>query len=890
MKKTLTLLLLFFSLGTFHLNAQLQSAYFNTFSDDFVDTLYQTTRVIPLDNGDLAIAVLTNRPGQVEFAVNVYRINADNEVVTSIELGPIGEASSAQLAEGPDGSIWVAYAVLETDGFVREQTRIVQLSASLDSVLAETTFNLSSGREQTRGLYVDENQIVVISRGGVFSDSLGFALRTLNMAKLSPTTLEVEERVPDFFPKGGFASSGYIEILPVGDDRLAMAVRVDKDSTSGADIFVIREYAIADLSLLAEYELRGISRDSYSMDFAYIPQADAYAATNRSFNTFLFRRNDMATTVIDTILAPEGARGNFSRTGIVYSDSTLYVLGQSSYQISFAVGAADTAVAIEVPTNRFSRKELNANGQIVAVSGSNSENFQNPLFIIAFGDSVAANDTLSLLSASSSEGVSFYNGIPAIQSTTGEDAEFLGLRFQGIFPEIGTTWGQDIIDAETGDLTGKRVTTNDISFWQPWDFDPEMPGIVATNGGYMGYINERFTRISFFKFDRDFNVLQPDSVGFGAIDFPDFPSFLSDRINSSTATSYGVVGTTNGEIFEGPNTGYRPYVFAMDTNFVARIAATIDTFNYYPFNPISLAVDSADKVYTLGIQAGSNGQFSLSDTLNLIAHEADGAVRYAQQIALNTGYDFANPAVNKIMLNSDQSELLISGVYSDSTFTRLGFIIRVNTTDGSVVGQTVLHPNDIGQQNINSHQAVYDPNDNVVLNFVSSQFASSGVFTNNLRSLQLDADGNIIGDEISFTLPLSFINLSSVSVIGEGIYLSGNYSSISRVKDQAFLTRVNTGTLVSTKDQKEDVSEEMQFSLFPNPAFDQVILSWENEQASEYRLQVIDLMGRTLQQWTGEQGAGTVQIEVGLQQLPKGTYFVRLDLPQGYLLKPVVKQ
>ncbi|MEO0340528.1 MAG: T9SS type A sorting domain-containing protein, partial [Bacteroidota bacterium] len=807
----------------------------------------------------------------------------------SIELPAQGNSNSPHLAEAPDGSIWITYGVLETEGFVREQTRVVQLSAMLDSTLAETTFNLISGREQPRGLYVDESQVIVISRGDVFSDSLGFAVRTLNMVKLSPETLEIEERIPDFFPRGGFISTGFMEFLPVGEDRIATLARVDKDSLNGADVLLIREYNKADFSFLVEYELRGIRRASISMDFAYVPELDAYATTNRSFNAILFQRNETGATVLDTIVMPDGAQSNFSRNRIVYADNSLYMLGRSSYRIDFTGAAVDSVYPIANASTNFSVQTLNADGQIVTVSGSNNENFNLPMQIIALGDSVAANDTLALISASTGTAINFYPGIPPFSPTSGGEADFLGIRFTGNLGAIGNTWGLDIVEAETGELTGDQVLTNDISFWQEFDFDPELAGLVATPSGYLGFVNERFTRISFFKYDRNFNILQPDSVGFGAIDFPDFPRLNGDRVLKYAATTYGLVGTTQGEPSDGGS--YRPYVFAMDTNFVTRIMASIDTLSYYPFSPLNIAVDTADRIYTLGIQIGQNGQFSLSDTLNLIAHEADGTPRYVRQIALNAGYDFANPSIGKIMLNSDQSELLIGGIYTDSTFVRLGFYVRVNTEDGSIIEQVLLPPSNLGYQSISSHFASYDTNDNILLSFIGSKFASSGVFSYDIRTIQIDAlGGSVLADEVSATIPLVFPTLNDASSIGEGIYLGGSIPSLSGIRTEAFLARVNTGTLVSTKDQKEDVTEEFEFNVFPNPAVDQVTLTWENEQAATYRLQIFDLTGRVLRQQLGEQGVGRAQVEVGLAQLPMGTYFVRLDLPQGYLLRPIVKQ
>jgi hypothetical protein len=78
------------------------------------------------------------------------------------------------------------------------------------------------------------------------------------------------------------------------------------------------------------------------------------------------------------------------------------------------------------------------------------------------------------------------------------------------------------------------------------------------------------------------------------------------------------------------------------------------------------------------------------------------------------------------------------------------------------------------------------------------------------------------------------------------------------------------------------------FSLFPNPAQGQVFLDYRAGEAGDVQLELMDLMGRTLQLTTTYAAVGENRFELNTANLPEGAYMLRLRQNDQQFVKRVV--
>jgi hypothetical protein len=76
--------------------------------------------------------------------------------------------------------------------------------------------------------------------------------------------------------------------------------------------------------------------------------------------------------------------------------------------------------------------------------------------------------------------------------------------------------------------------------------------------------------------------------------------------------------------------------------------------------------------------------------------------------------------------------------------------------------------------------------------------------------------------------------------------------------------------------QSNDLTKGAGFRIFPNPAKDLVNLQYRAADDGTVEIQLLDLMGRTLQAFTDQAVSGANTFQLQTQQLPEGTYLIRL--------------
>lgn len=80
----------------------------------------------------------------------------------------------------------------------------------------------------------------------------------------------------------------------------------------------------------------------------------------------------------------------------------------------------------------------------------------------------------------------------------------------------------------------------------------------------------------------------------------------------------------------------------------------------------------------------------------------------------------------------------------------------------------------------------------------------------------------------------------------------------------------------------------IEFALYPNPASEQVRLSWTAETGQRYGLRVYNLQGQMVQEKTEIEGVGTIEKILDCTSLPSGLYLVEIRSGQQRATKPLV--
>jgi hypothetical protein len=76
--------------------------------------------------------------------------------------------------------------------------------------------------------------------------------------------------------------------------------------------------------------------------------------------------------------------------------------------------------------------------------------------------------------------------------------------------------------------------------------------------------------------------------------------------------------------------------------------------------------------------------------------------------------------------------------------------------------------------------------------------------------------------------------------------------------------------------ESNDLTKGAGFRIFPNPAKDLVNLQYRAATEGKVEIELLDLMGRTLQSFTDQAVSGSNAFQLETNQLPEGTYLIRL--------------
>lgn len=436
----------------------------------------------------------------------------------------------------------------------------------------------------------------------------------------------------------------------------------------------------------------------------------------------------------------------------------------------------------------------------------------------------------------------------------------------------------ELINAFTGELTGDSIGLDEITPWNNVDTDLELNHLVQTADGYMSFVSDG-NQLSFVKFDKSRQLLDPDLVGTAIAEF-DTSTLLFRYTNMEIApTSYGIVGTTMGfDEVEG-NRDYSPFIFACDTNLNVRFAKRIEKDEYYFGNRFLVAVNAQDEIFTAAAKKDLNGP-TTSDTLIVSKFASNGDLIFSKNLRLDEG---STARMLEIDLSEDESELLISG---NSHGLLSAMIVRVNTEDGSLIKRITKGSSELVEGStlgIGYAMAQYDALGNIVL-------VAEVSYPNQQTSIiafQMDGSGKVLDQKELFFVTNKRPILWRFYRMGNNLYISGEEINPQSPRKKPFLAKLSTdniGTKVS-----DDISDQISFGVFPNPTSDRLSIRWHNLSKGAYQLTLNNLLGQEMKSLKGYGLAGRSDIEVNLEDFPPGNYWVKLVLENGYAIQQVLK-
>ncbi|MDQ3050759.1 MAG: MopE-related protein, partial [Bacteroidota bacterium] len=80
------------------------------------------------------------------------------------------------------------------------------------------------------------------------------------------------------------------------------------------------------------------------------------------------------------------------------------------------------------------------------------------------------------------------------------------------------------------------------------------------------------------------------------------------------------------------------------------------------------------------------------------------------------------------------------------------------------------------------------------------------------------------------------------------------------------------GNCIALREAQQTITDGLNLSLYPNPAHQSVHVAYESEGEKNYEINLIDVLGKTIQVIKGTSAVGENDIEINLQQLSKGIY------------------
>jgi len=251
-----------------------------------------------------------------------------------------------------------------------------------------------------------------------------------------------------------------------------------------------------------------------------------------------------------------------------------------------------------------------------------------------------------------------------------------------------------------------------------------------------------------------------------------------------------------------------------------------------------------------------------------------------------------------------------------------------NTNPSTVKWKNWMNTNNVGIYQ-HSGQSWYRPHQSCKMRYLGTQYPFCSVcaqtFVKRFHDLTSPIDNytptatslNAMATPMDFKLDVIypspnsldmewFLNGNSVATavdsitVMPGSWMSGNNTIVANVEDTTVLVRIDTQTthmhsvtwtVNQTATSIQVVENDIMLKTYPNPFQDQFLLEFElSEAANNIGLSVINLEGKVLQNQQFDQlPAGRFQHQLDLDELPAGTYLLRILLNGAIFNKKIQK-
>lgn len=300
----------------------------------------------------------------------------------------------------------------------------------------------------------------------------------------------------------------------------------------------------------------------------------------------------------------------------------------------------------------------------------------------------------------------------------------------------------------------------------------------------------------------------------------------------------------------------------------------------YSNSVFALALDDADNIYITGLIYGE-GDFDMNDGEHEIETYADYDSYFAKYTA-DGDLVWANTTAPKVtgynldMLVDGNNDIYLTGYFGYSAGVPYEADFDFNTD--SIYALQSLGNNDI-------YIAKYDSSAELTWAY---NLGGSGY--DYATAIALDNEYNICvggwffnSDDFDANPDTNFIWLPyTIPTYGDNCWI-GKYK-----QDGITIPEDTTGG----PDWINDFEADASFSVYPNPATEKIIAAWNNDAAKDNTIYIYDINGSIVKEIYRKQffTAGMQQIEINIEDLSSGMYFLKIETPEKYLAEKIIIQ
>lgn len=394
-------------------------------------------------------------------------------------------------------------------------------------------------------------------------------------------------------------------------------------------------------------------------------------------------------------------------------------------------------------------------------------------------------------------------------------------------------------------------------------------------------------------------------VGVGALPNGDFlvsRHTLYNRIDLiRVSCTEGISDTLHSEVLDNDRWGSRPSdIQGMDGNFYIRgrqwgnnteKVIGVNPYGEVVFNlvnpnirredydyPVPPAIDRMGNVYIV-YHWGEDGHYVLR------RYSSEGTILYGKELGSS---DYVDATVLGIKANASGDRLVINVLAELPNGSYHNYFTEINAFNGEEL-RTVLIT-DTPAHSFKGSQLIYhsEGNDIICLTAVLRPLNGNGQYQEDLQ-LKVYNENGIFHDEVVYSDERAPTIYDMVINEQSEVFAAGRVYDSEAKKGIPIFLGLNYSNVITVEAPVN--SDEVNFSVFPNPATDEVRLSWDNaERDSEYKLELFSSDGRLISRRTGVMACGHASLQMSMNKLQSGVYVARLTKDGEVSTKQIVKQ